>query len=205
MHPRIRLVLGVALAITSAAFAAVLVLTLTRDDSANSSSSAHQFEGALSPEGLPPVSFRLRNQDGKTVDARDLRGDVTVLTFLYSTCEDTCPLQAQMIRDALDEVDDPPRAVGISVDPPRDNERNAQRFLQEQKVAGRMDFLLGDRSELEPIWRQYGIQPQGKGFEHTAHVFLLDATGRPRIGFPVNQLTAERLAHDIKALRKHAS
>jgi cytochrome oxidase Cu insertion factor (SCO1/SenC/PrrC family) len=37
-------------------------------------------------------------------------------------------------------------------------------------------------------------------FEHTAYVLVIDKHGRQRIGFPFEQLTAERLADDIRAL-----
>ena len=52
-----------------------------------------------------------------------------------------------------------------------------------------MRFLLGDRARLQPVWKAYGIQPQGEGFEHSAYVLLIDKRGRQRIGFPVDQLT----------------
>ena len=60
---------------------------------------------------------------------------------------------------------------------------------------------MGGRARLAPIWRHYGVRPQGDGFDHTASVVLLDGTGRQRIGFPVERLTPEGLAHDIRALR----
>ena len=35
---------------------------------------------------------------------RELRGRPAIVTFLYTTCEDTCPTQAQQIKGALDEL-----------------------------------------------------------------------------------------------------
>ena len=35
-----------------------------------------------------------------------------------------------------------------------------QSFLLKQGMTGRMDFLLGTRQELQPVWRAFGIQPQ---------------------------------------------
>ena len=37
-------------------------------------------------------------------------------------------------------------------------------------------------------------------FEHSAYVLLIDKTGRQRVGFPFEQLTAARLAEDIRTL-----
>jgi protein SCO1/2 len=63
-----------------------------------------------------------------------------------------------------------------------------------------MRFLLGTRAQLAPVWKAYGIQPQGNGFEHSAYVLLIDRHGRQRVSFPVDQLTPEGLTHDIRKL-----
>lgn len=158
------------------------------------------FQGAQSPEDIPPADFRLRDEDGKVVRVSDLRGRPVVLTFLYSTCQDTCPLTAQQVRIALDQLGHDVPVLAVSVDPPRDTPANAKRFLTKQHVTGRLRFLLGTRAELEPIWKRFGIRPQGQGFDHTAHVFLLDAKGRQRVGWPVDQLRPEGLAQDLRLL-----
>lgn len=159
-----------------------------------------EWAGALRPPGIPTPDFALRDQDGETVRLSDARGEPTVLTFLYSTCEDTCPIATQQIRGALDKLGEDVPVIAVSVDPANDTPDRAQAFLLDQKMTGRMSFLLGERAELEPIWEAYGIRPQGEGFEHSAHVVLLDRSGQQRIGFPVDQLTPEGLAHDLRKL-----
>jgi protein SCO1/2 len=157
-------------------------------------------EGALRPPNMPPAEFSLRDQDGKVATLDEYRGKVVAVTFLYTTCEDTCPLAAQQIRGALDRLGHDVPVLAFAVDPPRDTETSARTFLAKQKMTGRMRFLVGERKELEPVWKAYGIQPQGEGFEHSASVVLLDGRGVQRIGFPVSQLTPERLAHDLRLL-----
>jgi protein SCO1/2 len=123
-----------------------------------------------------------------------------MLTFMYSTCRDTCPLTAQQIRIALDDLGRDVPTLAISVDPANDTPLNARRFVNKQGLTGRMRFLLGSRAQLAPIWKAYGIQPQGKAFDHSAYVVLLDGRGRQRVGWPVDQLTPEGLAHDLRLL-----
>ena len=72
------------------------------------------------PQGVRAPDFALKNQDGETVSMRSLRGRPVVVTFLYTTCEDTCPIQAQTVRGALDELGHDVPALAIAVDPPRD-------------------------------------------------------------------------------------
>ncbi len=144
------------------------------------------------------------NLDGRTVSAASFRGRPVVLTFLYTTCQDTCPTTAQQIRGALDRLDSPVPALAVAVDPPNDTPLRARRFLARQGLTGRMSFLLGSRQELAPVWRSFGVQPQEDGLEHSARVVLLDAAGRPAVAWPTDQLTPEGLAHDLSLLSRAA-
>lgn len=158
------------------------------------------FAGALRPANLPSSPLTgLRDERGQPIDLAS--GDVTIVTFLYTTCEDTCPATAQQIRGALDRLDDPPPVVAISVDPEQDDEANARTFLAKQRLTGRMTYALGPRAALERQWKTYAIQPQLDDAEHTASVVLLDRQGRQRIGFPANHLTPEAVADDVQRLR----
>ncbi|HEY7075007.1 MAG TPA: SCO family protein [Solirubrobacteraceae bacterium] len=158
------------------------------------------WAGAVRPPGARVPDFTLRDQDGRTVTAASLRGKPVVFAFIYSTCRDTCPAQVQTIRGALDELHRDLPVVGISVDPANDTPARAKAFLIKQFMRHRMEFLLGTRAQLAPVWRAFGIQPQTKALEHSAEIVLVDAQGRQRIGFPYAQLTQERLAHDLARL-----
>jgi protein SCO1/2 len=163
-------------------------------------SSGPGFEGALRPAGIPPVAFSLKDQDGKTATLAQYRGQPVILTFMYSTCRDTCPLTAQQIKGALDQVGKTVPTLAISVDPANDTPLNARRFVNQQGLTKRMRFLLGSRTQLAPIWKAYGIRPQGKAFDHSAYVVLVDRNGVQRVGWPVDKLTPEGLAHDLRLL-----
>lgn len=169
----------------------------TRGDDAPA---ATGWQGAIRPPGTELPDFSLRNQDGEPVTATELRGRPAVVTFIYSTCEDTCPGQVQSIRGALDDLGHDVPVIAVSVDPANDTARTARAFMLEQSMTGRMDFLLGSREELEPLWDAFGIAPQRDGRDHSAYTVLVDGEGRQRIGFPVSELTPRRLAHDLARL-----
>jgi protein SCO1/2 len=193
--PRIRLTL---MAVATLALVGALIAVLATGPSRGNE--AQGFEGALSPPGVPAANFTLHDQDGKVVRATDLRGTPVILTFMYSTCLNTCPVTAQQIKGALDLLGHDVPALAVAVDPPRDTPVNAKRFLLKQGLTGRMKFLLGSRSELQRVWRAYGIQPQGSGFEHSARVVLLDRKGVPEVAWPSDHLSPEGLAHDLRLL-----
>jgi protein SCO1/2 len=162
------------------------------------------FKGALRPEGVKQSDFALTNQDGRIVRIADERGKVVVLTPLYTQCEDSCPLVAQQVRGALDDLSAAERrqvvAHAISVDPVGDTTERAKSFLVDRRVSGYLDFLLGDRAELAPVWREFGFAPQLDSREHNSYVVLLNKNGYQRIGFPIEFLTPEGLRHDIELL-----
>ena len=178
------------------------VLAATRRDEEEPVTGASRFEGAVMPEGLRAPGFELRNQDGERVSMRELRGRPVIVTFLYTTCEDACPAQAQIVRGALDLLGHDLPALAIAVDPPRDTPERARAFLAEQRALGRLDFVLGSKAELEPLWEGYAIQPQSVTQEHQARFTLVDSRGYQRVGYPGSEATPERLAHDLRLLER---
>jgi protein SCO1/2 len=128
---------------------------------------------------------------------------------MYTTCEDSCPLVAQQIRDALGDLPEGEReqvtALALSVDPAHDSAESAREFLLEERVRGYLDFLVGSRDELRPVWRAYGFSPQTERVEHNSWVVLIGRDGRQRVGFPVDFLTPEALQHDLRLLVRERS
>lgn len=158
------------------------------------------FEGSVLPPGVAAPDFALENQDGEVIRMRELRGEPVVVTFLYTRCEESCPPQAQQIKGALDDLGRDVPAIAIAVDPQRDTPEQARAFLAEQRMLGRMDFVLGSEAELKPLWRGYAVKPQRPDAEHQTRIVLVDAQGRQRVSFPLEQATPERIAHDLRAL-----
>jgi protein SCO1 len=212
VNPRTRLVLAALAAISLSG--AVLAATIGHSRSDSQSPAAivedldvksprSPFKGAVRPP-TRAADFALRDQSGALVRLGDLRGDVVVLSPMYTTCRDTCPLTAQQIRGAIDDLPgaarEKVRALAVSVDPANDSPDSARRFLVTRRVSGYLDFLLGSRGELQPVWKAYGFAPQTPEHEHNAYVVLIDKRGRQRVGFPVDFLTPEALAHDIRLL-----
>jgi protein SCO1 len=182
------------------ALGATVLAARGRDGDGEPVSAGSRFEGAVMPPGLRAPDFELRNQDSERVSMRDFRGEPVIVTFLYTTCEETCPIQAQIVRGALDQLGHDVPAIAIAVDPPRDTPARARAFLSKQRALGRLDFVLGTRAELRPLWRGYAIRPQSVRQEHQARFTLVDPRGYQRVGYPGSQATPERLAHDLRLL-----
>lgn len=203
MPVRVLLAAGVTAAL---ALAAIVVAGLTRGGGGGGGVDAQRvratgWAGAVRPPAVPPAAFALRDERGRAVRIDAYRGQVVALMFVYSTCQDTCPLTAAQVRGALDEVDrDDVQAIAVSVDPARDTQRTVRTFLAEQRIAGRVPYLMGTRAQLSPVWRAFGVQAQEQEQEHSVSVVLLDRSGRQRVGFGPDDLTADGLAHDLREL-----
>jgi protein SCO1 len=216
-RPRIFLLAIATVVVLAFALAVIIDRPATRSAAGTSASgagasvvenarSSSGFDGAL----LPPTearNFTLTDQLGRRVSLSQYRGQVTILTFLSSTCHPTCPLIAQQIRGALDELGEAgghtvPVLI-VSADPAADTPARVRRFLSEAALDERVKYLTGTQAELQPIWRAYDIVPAQLGnadSPHAASVLLIDRAGQKRDLFQVEQLTPEALAHDIRKL-----
>jgi protein SCO1 len=196
MNPR------VAIALVVVAVTALAAVALAADGASDGGGgdAAERFEGAMLPLGLRAPEIGLRDEEGDPVRMADLRGEPAIVTFLYSNCDDTCPAQAQQVKGAFDRLGLDLPTLAISVDPEDDTAQSARAFLSKQRMTGRMRFVLGSREELERIWRGYGVQPQLDDLDHTARIVLIDGKGVQRVGYPLGEVTPERLAHDLRLL-----
>ena len=201
MPQRVRLVLIGVFACAFAAFGGLLAAayqraghsTLTPDRGAG-------FSGAIRPAGAKVPAFRLLDQDGKPVTQSFAAGKPAIYAFVYSHCKDTCPVEVQQIRGAMDELGHDIPVIGISVDPGHDTRDSARAFLIAQHMTGRMRFALGTRAQLRPLWKAFGVQPQTKDSEHSASVVLVDRRGYQKIGYAYSYLRVDGLEADLRRI-----
>ena len=84
----------------------------------------------------------------------------SVVTVLYTHCQDSCPVTASTIRGALDQLGHDVPVYAVSVDPANDTPNSARVFMSQNHVTGRMHFLLSPDATLQHVWTQFGIRPQ---------------------------------------------
>jgi protein SCO1 len=215
MHSRPRNLLLALAAVAMVALAVALTAILSgsggRSPSTTSGPAAagpeSAFEGAPYPAGIRAAGFALRDQYGGTVSLSEYRGRVVMLTFLYSTCGDTCTVIAQQIRGALDELEAEharaPAVLIVSANPAADSPARVRGFLAEASLTGRVRYLTGSLSRLRSVWRAYAVKPASVGareFDEYAPVLLIDPAGNKRVLFESEELTPEGLSHDVRRL-----
>lgn len=83
-------------------------------------------EKYFQPMDLEAPDFTLYDADGRMHRLSDLRGEVVVLNFVYTSCPDVCPLHAERIAEVQKLVNLTPMKsqvvfVTITTDPARDS------------------------------------------------------------------------------------
>jgi protein SCO1/2 len=194
------LVTLVALGLLSAAGIAVGIAGSRHSTTSTAEPAAQRFEGAVLPLGVRAPDFTLRDQDGRPISMRQFRGSPVVVTFLYTRCKNTCPVEAQQIKGALDDLGRPVPALAVSVDPAHDTAASARHFNAEQGIGGRLLWALGPAPALRRLWKRFAVTGQSPKAEHMSVILLVDRHGFERVGFPPEQTTPERLAHDLAVL-----
>jgi len=178
----------------------------------------------LNPIKTAPA-FQLQNQFGNTVNLSELSGKVIVLTFLYTSCPDICPVITQTLRQTyiqLDERVNDVAFIAISIDPKRDLREEAYSYSKKHDMLNKWDFLIGKPDELNQILDSYYIstswgenttttppKSSAKNFRdqdlyeliaHSYPIYLIDRNGHLRVLFTNPSIDPSPLLHDIKLL-----
>jgi protein SCO1/2 len=150
------------------------------------------FEGGtISPmRAAPPLVGK--DIDGKTVDIRDLKGHPVLVTFVYAHCPDVCPLIMSNLRRVRETSDlgKQLRVIAVSVDPKGDTVPVVRQFLQRQRVGSFVDYVVGDRAQLEPVWADWQVATQvpkdnPELVEHSSLIYGVTASGKLATAYPV--------------------
>jgi protein SCO1/2 len=170
------------------------------------------FRGSEPPAGIALPDFSLRNYDGRLVSSDELRGRVSLLTFLDSQCTDSCPLIAWTVARMLDALTAAERegmqAVAITTEPAEDTRASVRSFLVRNRAVGRLLYVGGGQpeTELRAVWNDFQVLSSlesGQDTLHSAPVRIYDRRGIWVATLHAGaDLTEANLAHDIRvALR----
>lgn len=173
-------------------------------------------------DGRAAPNFSLIDQRGQTVSLGDFRGQVVVLTFIYTQCADVCPVIARNLQSAYEQLPEEQREnvalIAITLDPERDTPAALREFSERHGLADNSNWhaLRGDPVALAPVWQAYGVYPgmnlatpmhahdegtpaRGGGEGHTDAVFVIDPDGRQRVLMRA-YIEPASVVHNIQAL-----
>jgi cytochrome oxidase Cu insertion factor (SCO1/SenC/PrrC family) len=110
---------------------------------------AKPLEGLQRYGSVP--QFSLVERSGKTTTLADVRGAIWIADFIYTTCQDTCPMQTAEMAQLQEQWKDRAelKLVSFSVDPEKDTTAVLSRYADRYKAdAQRWLFLTGAKEEI---------------------------------------------------------
>jgi protein SCO1 len=188
-----------------AAALAALGAVLLAAGCGGSGASGLTLRGSSITDPIPAADFALRDQDGRLVRLSDQRGRIVIVAFLYTRCPDVCPLIAENLNLALRKLGARARKVrvlAVSVDPQGDTPAAVRRYVRAHHLLPEFRYLRGDRAQLQPVWKAYGVAADANRLDlvdHTAYELLVDADGKGRAIYDARVKAAE-VVHDVDAL-----
>jgi cytochrome oxidase Cu insertion factor (SCO1/SenC/PrrC family) len=113
---------------------------------------AKPLEGLQRYGSVP--QFSLVERSGKATTLADLRGSIWIADFIYTTCQDTCPMQTAEMAQLQEQWKDKAglKLVSFSVDPEKDTTEVLSRYANRYKAdAQRWLFLTGAKEEISRL------------------------------------------------------
>lgn len=160
-----------------------------------------------------PADFTLTTQDGKEFRLSELRGKVAVVSFIFTTCNGTCPATTQRmteLADALsrDHLTDKVHLLSVTLDPARDKPAALRNYVRLYGIDSKhWTFLTGSSRQIERVLADWGmwVRPTAAGqLDHPSRVFLLDPQGRVREIYNLDFFRPAWVREDVRLLLKEA-
>ena len=107
----------------------------------------------MSQYGSVP-EFSLTERSGKTLGLEQLRGTIWIADFIYTDCEDTCPLQSAEMARLQDELSaqEVVKLLSFSVNPEKDTPSVLSQYADRYKAdVDRWLFLTGGQEEIKNL------------------------------------------------------
>ena len=158
----------------------------------------------------PAPSFVLVDQFGKPFHFIPATGKLLLVTFVYTTCPDVCPLftakLASIQRTLEEEKRDDYLLLTITTDPARDTPAKMKAYAQAFHADfQRWHFLSGNREALAQVWKDFGVTVKDLGngqIQHTNLTTLIDPKGIRRVDYYGDKWQEKEILKDLARLRQ---
>lgn len=190
-------------------------IAVARDSGGGSpAQAAPDDQGTTWPPGIHRApDFALRDQAGRPISLRSLRGRTVLMAFIDPVCRSHCPFEARILNDvaARSPAGSKPAIVAVSVNPWGQAPANLRLDKEKWHLRPEWRWGLGDFRTLSKVWRRYAIGVQVRtrtlggvtvhDVAHTEAAYVIDPDGFERAVF----LWPYRAADVAAALRRIGS
>ena len=164
----------------------------------------------------PAPDFTLTTQDGSKLSSAEVKGNVLLVSFIFTTCNGTCPATTHRMNQVQEELktrnlfqDGRVRFLSISLDPVRDTPEVLRGYMKLYDAdPSHWTFLTGPTDQVAGVVKSWGMWakpvPNGQ-LDHPSRIFLVDTLGRIREIYNLNFLKPKWVVQDVELLLKEAS
>jgi protein SCO1/2 len=155
----------------------------------------------------------LTDQDGRRFAFRDLRGKAVLVSFVYTSCPDVCPVMFHVVTEVQKRVQAEGHGDVVSVFVTTDPEIDSPQVLKTFALRRSVDFsattlLTGKPDELQAVWSAFGVKVkrQARGLvDHSPLTVLIDARGVIRYRYLSGFPDADIIAADVRNVLKSSA
>ncbi|MDT8318627.1 MAG: SCO family protein [bacterium] len=169
---------------------------------------AQIFEGGriVMFEETPP-SINLLNQDGKRVTNEDLKGKVTLINFIYTRCDESCPIMVHKFMDIEKEMkaeltEGKLQLLSITMDPEHDSPEILKKYAGKIEAdTSYWSFLTEKKDIVDKVLKGFNFfyQKNEDGtFGHGNTIVMIDRNGVWKYNFNVLTVPVDILLERLK-------
>ena len=162
--------------------------------------------------GSPAPDFKLQDQNGKWHKLSDYRGKTLLISFIFTTCNGTCPATTHRmakIHDALEKHPDLRKQthfLSITLDPARDTPEMLRGYMKLYDLNDKhWTFLTGPEKEVQKVhaaWDMWAKPAANGQLDHPSRVFLVDKHGAIREIYNLDFLRIPWVLEDLQEVSK---
>ncbi|WP_201715545.1 SCO family protein [Rossellomorea arthrocnemi] len=158
--------------------------------------------------------FNYTNQKSEEVGLKDLKGDIWIADFIFTSCETVCPpmtynltkIQKQLKEEGINDI----RFVSFSVDPEVDTPEKLKEYIGNYETdTNKWDLLTGyDQKEISTLAEEsfkvlVRDDPSSDQVIHGTSFYLVNKEGKVVKNYSgVQDVPYEEIVSDIKLLKK---
>ncbi|MDZ7680794.1 MAG: SCO family protein [Fodinibius sp.] len=165
---------------------------------------------------MSDTSYSLLDTDSTAVSfPDDYKGNITVISFIYTHCPDVCPVITANMKNIQSQLDDTTgiRFVEISFDPERDTPSVLANYKSNFKLNEQFSVLTGKPANVDSLLDKMNIlaekvsvdsvqQDSNQYFmKHSNTIYVMDEQGRIKFEHMGSGTPPELVVEDINKLR----
>ena len=157
-------------------------------------------------EGSDVYMFTLEDSKGPLWNLTEQEGKVVVLAFIFTRCDNTCPVTSQNLKVVYESLTEDELAkvsfVSITVDWRHDSPSELNNWSD--RMGYDWPHLTGAKQALDPVYENYGVFPVEQGDDsdegytvaHPSPTYIIDSNLKGRVvwsdfDFPVDLFTED--------------